>query len=131
MRPFRSFALVWRNNSPKKGRTNVKVFFSAVNTWLLHLFFLFLENCFFKPGQNFNKFSKEHCCKIQIVFKNQRNLSNVFHFKDRLPYGLVSCVVYEFQCGRCNASYYGETDRHLKVRSGEHISVSPINFYKS
>ena len=35
--------------------------------------------------------------------------------------------MYKFQCGRRDASYYGETDRHLKVRSGEHF---PINFLK-
>ena len=64
------------------------------------------------------------CAKMQIAFKNQINLSKVFHFKDGLPYNLVSCVVYKFQCGRCNASYYGETDKHLKVRSGEHIDIS-------
>ena len=46
----------------------------------------------------------------------------------RLPYDLVSCVVYKFQCGRCNASYYGETDRHFKLRSGEHIAISPLTF---
>ena len=69
------------------------------------------------------------CSKIQIVFKNQINLSNVFRFKDRLPYDLMSCVVYKFQCGRCNASYYGETDRHLK-RSGEQIGISPLTFKK-
>ena len=63
------------------------------------------------------------CCKIQIVFKSQRNLSNVFRFKD-------SRVVYKFQCGRCNSSYIGETDRHLKVRSGEHIGISPLTFNK-
>ena len=70
------------------------------------------------------------CCKIQIVFKSQRNLSNVFRFKDRLPYELISRVVYKFQCGRCNSSYIGETDRHLKVRSGEHIGISPLTFNK-
>ena len=70
------------------------------------------------------------CSKIQIVFKNQINLSNVFHFKDRLPYDLMSCVVSKFQCGRFNASYYGETERHLKIRSGEHISISPLSFKK-
>ena len=64
------------------------------------------------------------------VFENRINLSKVFHFKDRLPYDLMSCVVYKFQCGRCNASYYGETDRHLKVRSGENISISPLTFKK-
>ena len=61
------------------------------------------------------------CCIIQIVFKNQINRSNVFRFKDHLPYDLVSCLVYKFQCGRWISSYYDETDRHLKIRSGEHI----------
>ena len=64
------------------------------------------------------------CCKIQIVFKSQMNLSNVFRFKDRLPYERISRVVYKFQCGRCNSSYIGETGRHLKVRFGEHIGLS-------
>ena len=53
------------------------------------------------------------CCKIQKVFKNQGNLSNVFLFKNCLPYNLASCTVYKFQCGTCSASYYGDTDRHL------------------
>ena len=43
---------------------------------------------------------------------------------------LMFCVVYKFQCGKCNTSFYGETDRHLKVRSGEHIGISPLNFKK-
>ena len=64
------------------------------------------------------------------MFKNQINLSNVFRFKDRLPDDPVSCAVYKSQCGRCNASYYGETDRHLKIRSGEHIGISPLTFKK-
>ena len=68
------------------------------------------------------------CCKIQLVFKNQINLSNVFRFKDRLPYNLVPCDVYKFQCGRCNACYYGETDRNLKVRLGEDIGISQFIF---
>ena len=63
------------------------------------------------------------------MFTNQTNLSNIFRFKDRLPYDLTSCVVYKFQCERCNASYYGETDRHLK-RSGEQIGISPLTFKK-
>ena len=70
------------------------------------------------------------CAEIQIMFKNQIDLSKVFRFKDRLPYDLISCVVYKFQCGRCNASYYGKTDRHLKVRSGENIGISPLTFKK-
>ena len=69
-----------------------------------------------------------NCCKLQIVFKSQRKLANVFRFKDRLPFDLVSGVVYKYTCGRCNSFYYGETDRHLKVRSGEHIGISPLTF---
>ena len=34
-------------------------------------------------------------------------------------------------CRRCCASYYGETDRHLKVRSGENIGISPVTFRKN
>ena len=32
------------------------------------------------------------------------------------------------QCNRCNSSYYGETESQLKVRSGEHIEISPLTF---
>ena len=70
-------------------------------------------------------------CKLQIVFTSQRKLLNVFCFKDRLPFNLVSGVVYKYTCGRCNSTYYGETDRHLKVRSGEHIGISPLTLKKT
>ena len=51
-------------------------------------------------------------CKLQIVFKSQRKLSNVFRFKDCLPFNLVSGAVYKYTCGRCNSTYYA---RHLKL----------------
>ena len=35
-------------------------------------------------------------------------------------------MVYEFQCGLCNESNYGECVRHLAVRSGEHIGISSL-----
>ena len=70
-------------------------------------------------------------CKLQVIFKNERKLSNMFRFKDRVPYNLVSGVVYEYTCGRCSFSYYGETERHLKVRSGKHIGISPPTFKKT
>ena len=50
----------------------------------------------------------------------------MFRFKDCVPKELTSGVVYKFQCGLCNETYYGETVRHLVVRSGEHIGVSPL-----
>ena len=70
-------------------------------------------------------------CKLKIASKSQRKASNVCRFKDRLPSDLVSGVVYKYTCGRCNSTYYGETDRHLKVRSGEHIGISPLTFKKT
>ena len=69
-----------------------------------------------------------YCCKLQVIFKSERKLSNMFRFKYRVPYDLVSDVVYEYTCGRCNSSYYGQTGRRLKVRSGEHIGISPLTF---
>ena len=60
------------------------------------------------------------------MFKNKTRLGNNFHFKYQIPKGLTCCVVYIFQCGLCNESYYGECVRHLDVRIGEHIGISPI-----
>ena len=43
----------------------------------------------------------------------------------------MSGVIYEYRCGRCSSSYYGETERHLNVRSDEHIGMSPLTFKKT
>ena len=48
-----------------------------------------------------------------------------------LKIDLVSGVVYEYTCGRCNSSCYCETERHLKVRSRKHIGISPLTFKKT
>ena len=61
-----------------------------------------------------------------IVFKRQNKLGNAFHFKDRIPKELASGVVYEFQCGHCNESYYAECVSRLNVRIREHIKT-PLN----
>ena len=61
-----------------------------------------------------------NCCKQEIVFKCQT----------RIPKDLISGVVYKFQCGLCDESYYGESIRHLDIRSGEHIGVPPVTGMK-
>ena len=107
---------------------------SSINYWKKNLNTCF--SCSWRIAlQTKTKFQKVlkrtlSCCKIQIVFQNQTNLRNIFRFKDRLSYNLISYVVYKFQCGRCNASYCGETDRHLKVRSREHNVIFPLTFTK-
>ena len=58
------------------------------------------------------------------MFKNKTRLGSKFHFKDRIPKNITSCVVYKFQCGLCNGSYYDKCVRHLDVRIGEHIGIS-------
>ena len=66
------------------------------------------------------------CCKQEIVFKCQTSLSNSFRYKDPTPKNFISGVVYKFQCGVCNESYYGESITHFDIRSVEHIGVSPL-----
>ena len=65
------------------------------------------------------------CCKLQFVFKSQNKLAKAFNFKDRIPKELTYGVIYKFQCGLCNESYYGKCVRYLNVRIGEHIGISP------
>ena len=69
--------------------------------------------------------------KIRVIFKSSTRVSNFFQFKDKMPYCLHSNIVYKFSCGRCNATYYGETCRHLSVRVGEHSVVSTLTGKKS
>ena len=57
------------------------------------------------------------------MFKNKTRLGNNFNFNDQIPKGLTSGLVYKFQCGLCNESYYGE---HLNVKIGEHTGISPL-----
>ena len=65
-------------------------------------------------------------CKIKVIFKSTTCLSNFFRFKDTVPFNLRPNVVYKFSCGRSNATYYGETCRHLSISVGEHSGVSPL-----
>ena len=53
-------------------------------------------------------------------------LGSNFHFKDQIPKNLTPGVIYKFYCGLCGESWYGECVRHLNVRIGEHIGISPF-----
>ena len=63
---------------------------------------------------------------IKVIFQSKNCLSNLFRFKDSIPKELRSHIVYKFLCSNCNITYYGETERHLNVRSGEHLSLSAL-----
>ena len=65
-------------------------------------------------------------CNIKVILKSTNHLSSLFRFKDVIPKELRSHLVYKFSCSSCNATYYGKTERHLNVRSGEHAGLSPL-----
>ena len=60
------------------------------------------------------------------MFENKTTLGSNFNFKDWIPKDLTSGVIYKFQCGICNESFYVECARHLNVRIGEHVGISPL-----
>ena len=60
------------------------------------------------------------------MFKNKTRLGNKFHFKDRIPKDLTSGVVCKFQCVLCRESYHNKCVRHLNVRIGKDIGISPL-----
>ena len=64
-------------------------------------------------------FSIDVSCKFIIFTKNvfyiKTAISNFFTFKDKIPSFLRSGIVYRFQCGSCNATYYGKTKRYFNV----------------
>ena len=61
-----------------------------------------------------------------MIFKANVRLRSLFRFKDRLPKFLQSGLVYRFECSGCNATYYGKTKRHFKVRMCEHLGISHL-----
>ena len=61
---------------------------------------------------------------VRVIFSSKRRLSNFFRFKDVIPKNLQSHLVYKINCAKCNLCYYGLTERHLKVRSYDHMGMS-------
>ena len=60
----------------------------------------------------------------KIIFKNSFSVKSFFRSKDKIPNLLQSNLVYSYNCGQCDATYYGETTRHLKTRIAEHKGLS-------
>ena len=63
--------------------------------------------------------------KFRVVFTKSLTLASFFRYKDQVPKALQSSVVYKYVCEDCNASYVGQTSRHLKTRIAEHKGISP------
>ena len=65
-------------------------------------------------------------CNLKVVFKTGQRLSSFFPFKDRFPKSLMSGVIYQFTCAKCNLSYVGCTKRFWETRLQEHTHVSGL-----
>ena len=65
-------------------------------------------------------------CNFRIVFQSKCKLINFFTFKDKIPTFFCSGIVCKFKCCGCNATYFGKTKGHFKVRMCEHFGVSAL-----
>ena len=66
-------------------------------------------------------------CSLKVVYQLKNRLSSVFQFKDKIANcKLSSHLVYKFLCGCCNATYYGQTKRHIFTRTCEHLAITPL-----
>ena len=63
-------------------------------------------------------------CDLKIVCKSLVRVKSFFTFNDKLPKMLLSGLVYQFKCGSCNATYYGNTKRYFKVQICQHLDIS-------
>ena len=66
-------------------------------------------------------------CNFRIVFQSKCKLINFFVLKDKIPIFLRSGIIYKFNCGGYNATYYSTTKRHFKVRMCENLGDSALS----
>ena len=99
--------------------------------WQLFLKRYFNSYSFFRPvrleSKSYNFFNKTlPQCNIKVIFKSKNRLSNLFQFKGSNPKELCSQLVYKCLCSNFNITYYGETERHLNLRTREHLNLSSL-----
>ena len=56
-------------------------------------------------------------CSLRITFESKTRLSSPFRFKDVIPKEISSHLVDKFTCSCCNATFYGDSERHFFVRN--------------
>ena len=84
---------------------------------------IFKQDMYSEVTQNkIEKLFKRFCkrVKVNLVFTSDK-LFQTFTYKDSYPIVLSSKIVYKFVCASCNASYVGQTYRHLTTRIDEHF----------
>ena len=63
-------------------------------------------------------------CNIVLTLRKLKTVPP--SLKPQIEKHIRSCIVYSFQCPRCEARYVGATTRHLYIRIGEHMCPSQI-----
>ena len=63
---------------------------------------------------------------FRTVLQTKCKLINFFAFKIRIPAFLHSGMVYKFECGGYNVTFYSKTKRHFKVRMCEKLGISAL-----
>ena len=53
-------------------------------------------------------------------------MSSYFRFKDAIPRSLLSGIIYEYKCPRCNSRYIGSTYKYWEKRLEEHLHMSAL-----
>ena len=64
--------------------------------------------------------------EVFVYFKSGLRVKNFFKIKDVTPCVLRSRVIYMYTCASCQASYIGQTSRHLCHRIAEHKGTSHL-----
>ena len=105
-----------------------KAFEDTVNKKQLLLVLPFLGSQFLFVRKRLQSCIRNHLpyCSLRIAFHSKTRLSILFPFKDIIPKEIRSQLVCKFTCSCCNATYYGESERHLIVRASEHLGMATL-----
>ena len=76
-----------------------------------------LKKCFKNYGPYYS---------LKVLYQSKSRISNLFNFKDVVNTKLSSHIVYKFICSCCNATCYGQIQRHFFVRASEHLGIAPL-----
>ena len=86
--------------------------------------YMFCINYRGKPTEQLAKSFKKLNAPCKLIMKTKKLKSVLPTLKPTVPEMLRSAVVYKIVCPGCDASYVGETSRHLQQRLREHLGKS-------
>ena len=79
-------------------------------------------------NKRLNKLFKEQLPsgKLKMVFRTTQRMSSCFRFIEAIPCSLLSGIIYEYKCPRCNSRYIVSTYRYWEKRLEEHLHISSL-----